>query len=88
MIDEWIVEDPERLDLIPDDAHLIVQIEGEEAFNGWAKQGMHEPARPGRPVVYAMIRLKPSFTLESLIQKHWEAVAEMELLERLIAHQR
>lgn len=54
---------PDQLETMPDDAKVVMQIEGYEAFNRWSRElAASEPAGEGRPVVYAVFRFTPKFT--------------------------
>jgi hypothetical protein len=36
--DKYILEHPEFADRIPDDALVVIQLEGDEEFNAWARE--------------------------------------------------
>ncbi|MEK7290167.1 MAG: DUF5647 family protein [Planctomycetota bacterium] len=36
--DKYILEHPEFADCIPDDALVVIQLEGDEEFNTWARE--------------------------------------------------
>lgn len=58
--DKYILEHPEFAEQIPDDALVVMQIEGDEKFNKWARQTAVNAAAPETPVVYVTItELKP-----------------------------
>jgi hypothetical protein len=58
--DRYILEHPEYADGLPDNALVIMQFEGDEEFNRWAKQTGKECAEGGNPIVYVTItELKP-----------------------------
>jgi hypothetical protein len=44
---------------IPDEAVLVMQLRGDEAFNRWSRGISEEEVQAGRPVVYVEITLKP-----------------------------
>ncbi len=53
-------ENPELMETLPDDAVVIMQLEGYESFNDWAKGiSLKRPVETGQQVVYAVFRLKP-----------------------------
>jgi hypothetical protein len=58
--DRYILEHPEFADEIPDNALVVMQIEGDEEFNNWAKEMAQNVAEKDAPVVYITItELKP-----------------------------
>jgi len=58
--DKYILEHPEFAEKIPDNSLVVMQIEGDEAFNEWAKKAAKAAAEPNTPVVYVTItELKP-----------------------------
>lgn len=56
----YVREHPKIADQIPDEAIVLLQLEGDEAFNAWARQlAEHRPSE-GHPVVLVKIKqLKP-----------------------------
>jgi len=65
--DKYILEHPEFADKIPDNALVIVQIDGDEEFNEWAKKTGQSIAEKDNPIVYMTItELKP---IRSRIEK-------------------
>ena len=58
--DRYILEHPEFADGIPDNALVVMQIEGDEEFNNWARVTARSVAERGTPIVYVTItELKP-----------------------------
>jgi len=58
--DKYILEHPEFAEKIPDNALVVMQIEGDEEFNRWARQTSHSAAEMETPVVYVIVaELKP-----------------------------
>jgi len=58
-----MADHPAQLEAMPDDAQVVMQIEGYDAFNRWSRElAASQPAREGQPVVYAVFRFKPEFT--------------------------
>jgi len=57
-------EHPEQLEAMPeDDALVIMQIKGYEAFNRWSKElALSAPDDEDRPIVYAVFKFNPAFT--------------------------
>ncbi len=53
---EYLREHPDMMDEIPDDAQLVMQIEGDEAFNAWSR-GIAQPEL-SEPQVYVRFTLK------------------------------
>jgi hypothetical protein len=44
------------MDELPDDTLLVMQVEGDEAFNAWSRR-IAQP-EPGQPIVYVKFTLK------------------------------
>ncbi len=58
--DKYILEHPEFSDCIPNNALVVMQIEGDEEFNGWARETGRQVAEKDMPMVYITItELKP-----------------------------
>ena len=58
--DKYILEHPEFSDRIPDNALVVIQMEGDEGFNGWARETARHVAEKETPMVYITIsELKP-----------------------------
>jgi hypothetical protein len=58
--DKYILEHPEFSDCIPNNALIVMQIEGDEEFNGWARETGRQVAEKDMPMVYITItELKP-----------------------------
>jgi hypothetical protein len=58
--DRYIIEHPEFADGIPDNALVIMQVEGDEEFNQWARQSGKECAESGNGLVYVTVtELRP-----------------------------
>ena len=58
--DKYILEHPEFSDRIPNNALVVMQIEGDEEFNGWARETGRQVAEKDTPMVYIRItELKP-----------------------------
>lgn len=65
--DRYILEHPEFADNIPDNALVVMQIQGDEEFNRWARQTAQDTAEKDTPIVYVTItELKP---IRSRIEK-------------------
>ena len=58
--DRYVMEDPEFASHIPLGAQIVIQLDGDEAFNTWAR-GLAECQREaGQAVVYVRVKgLKP-----------------------------
>jgi len=63
----YVREHPEFADQIPDDAIVILQLEGEEEFNRWARGLAEAHKEEGRPVV--LVRIKRLRPLHSRIEQ-------------------
>lgn len=57
LFDEFLRKRPDVLDEIPDNAVLVMQVEGDESFNAWAYR-IAEANAPGRPIVLVTFALK------------------------------
>lgn len=58
--DRYILEHPEFSERIPNNALIVMQIEGDEEFNQWAKETALKVAEKDQPIVYVTItELKP-----------------------------
>jgi len=58
--DRYIIEHPEFADRIPDNALVVMQIDGDEEFNNWARETAQGVAEKDTPIVYVTItEIKP-----------------------------
>ncbi len=58
--DRYILEHPEFADKIPNNALVVMQIEGDEEFNNWAREMAQSVAEKDTSIVYITItELKP-----------------------------
>jgi len=58
--DRYILEHPEFADKIPNNALVVIQVEGDEGFNNWARGTALSIAEKDTPIVYITItELKP-----------------------------
>lgn len=58
--DKYIMEYPEFADNIPDNALVVMQIEGDEEFNSWAREAAHAAVEKNTSIVYVTItEMKP-----------------------------
>ncbi len=58
--DKYVLEHPEFANQIPDNALVVMQIDGDEEFNIWAREAAQKVAEKDTPVVYVTItELKP-----------------------------
>ena len=58
--DKYVLEHPEFANQIPDNALVVMQIDGDEEFNIWAREAAQKVAEKNTPVVYVTItELKP-----------------------------
>jgi len=58
--DRYILEHPEYAEKIPNDALVVMQIDGDEEFNNWAREAALSVGEKGKPIVYITItELKP-----------------------------
>lgn len=65
--DKYVLEHPEFSDDIPQNAVVVMQLEGDGRFNQWSSKLAKSHAEKGQPIVYVHIRkIKP---LRSRIEK-------------------
>ena len=58
--DRYILEYPEFADKIPENALVVMQVEGDVEFNNWARETALSVADKDKPIVYITItELKP-----------------------------
>jgi len=58
--DKYVLEHPEFADKFPDNALVVMQIEGDEEFNNWARETAQRVAEKDTPIVYVTItEMKP-----------------------------
>ena len=58
--DQYVREHPELAERLPKEAHVVLQLEGDEELNEWAREVARQNAEEGRPLVYVKIKkLKP-----------------------------
>jgi hypothetical protein len=58
--DRYILEHPEFSEQLPDNALVVMQIEGDQEFNRWAKQAAQEASDKDTPIAYVTItEIKP-----------------------------
>ena len=58
--DRYILEYPEFGEKIPENALVVMQVEGDEEFNNWARETAMSVADKNTPIVYITItELKP-----------------------------
>lgn len=54
--DRYIREHPEFAERIPDNAHIILLLEGDEEFNEWSINLGKKQVEKGQPLVYVKIK--------------------------------
>lgn len=58
--DRYVLEYPVFADKIPDNALVVMQMEGDDDFNNWARKTAQNIAKKETPIVYVTItELKP-----------------------------
>jgi hypothetical protein len=58
--DRYILEHPEFADQLPDNALVVMQIDGDEEFNNWARETAKSAYNKESPVVYVTVtEMKP-----------------------------
>jgi hypothetical protein len=54
--DRYVREHPDFAEEIPDNAQVILLLEGDEEFNAWSTRVGKGQAERGQPLIYAMIK--------------------------------
>ena len=54
--DRYVREHPEFLKKIPQNAQVVLLLEGDDEFNSWSKRLGRKQAEPGQPIVYITIK--------------------------------
>jgi len=54
--DRYVKEHPEFGEKIPENAQIILLVEGDEEFNNWSVRVGKEQAEKGQPLLYVMIK--------------------------------
>ena len=54
--DRYVREHPEFLKQIPQNAQVVLLLEGEEEFNQWSTRVGKAQAEPGQPIVHVTIK--------------------------------
>jgi hypothetical protein len=58
--DRYVLEYPEFAEKIPNNALVVMQIAGDDEFNGWARRTAQDMAEKDNPIVYVTVtELKP-----------------------------
>ena len=58
--DRYVMEHPDFALQIPSGAQIVIQVEGDEPFNDWARRLAGAQREEGQPVVYVQVKgLKP-----------------------------
>ena len=58
--DQYVLEHPEFAEQLPKNAHIVLQVEGDEELNEWARHVASKNVEEGCPIVYVKIKkLKP-----------------------------
>lgn len=63
----YIREHPEFADSIPNNAVVVMQLEGDEEFNRWSDEIAKSHAEKGQPIVY--VRIKKIRPIRSRIEE-------------------
>jgi hypothetical protein len=54
--DRYVREHPEFTERIPNNAQVVLLLEGDSEFNAWSTHVGKEQAEPGQPIVYVTIK--------------------------------
>ncbi|GFP26788.1 hypothetical protein HKBW3S43_00180 [Candidatus Hakubella thermalkaliphila] len=58
--DRYVVEHPDFAEKIPQNAQIVLQVEGDEEYNKWSRQLAERQRETGQSIVYVKIKgLKP-----------------------------
>ena len=58
--DRYVLEHPEFAEKIPENALVVMQIDGDDEFNEWARRTAQSMAEKDTPIVYVTVtELKP-----------------------------
>jgi hypothetical protein len=58
--DRYVVESPEFAAKIPQNAQIVLQVEGDDEYNRWSRELAGRQREPGQAVVYVKVKgLKP-----------------------------
>ncbi len=58
--DRYVVEHPEFAEKIPQNAQIVLQVEGDDEYNRWSRELADRQREPGQAVVYVKVKgLKP-----------------------------
>jgi len=63
----YIREHPEFADSIPNNAVVVLQLDGDEEFNKWSREIAKSHAEKGQPIVY--VRIKKMRPIRSRIEE-------------------
>ena len=59
--DRYVVEHPEFAVEIPQNAQIVLQLEGDEEYNQWSRQLAENQREPGQKVVFVKVKgLRPA----------------------------
>ena len=59
--DRYVIEHPEFAVKIPQNAQIVLQVEGDEEYNNWSRQLAYKQRESGQIVVYVKVKgLKPA----------------------------
>jgi hypothetical protein len=59
--DRYVMEHPRFAAKIPRNAHVVLQLEGDEEYNAWSRRLARRQREPGQSVIYIRIHgLKPA----------------------------
>ncbi len=59
--DRYIMEHPDFAARIPQNAQIVLQVEGDEEYNAWSRELAERQREPGQPAVIVKVKgLKPA----------------------------
>jgi hypothetical protein len=59
-LDRYVVEHPEFAEKIPQNAQIVLQVEGDDEYNRWSRELADRQREQGQAVVYVKVKgLKP-----------------------------
>jgi len=70
LFNKAMIENPSKMENMPDNAVAVMQISGYDAFNKWAKDvSLHHPLEDGQQVVYVVFTLDPQLAPKETTSK-------------------
>ena len=59
--DRYVIEHPEFAAEIPENAQIVLQVQGDDEYNEWSRQLAERQREQGQPAIYVKVKgLKPA----------------------------